>query len=316
MAFKVKPFSIKYGFAKVPNEIAFAKGLTSYEKITWIQLQALCITDQPRCFHGGLKQVATLANAPYSTLSRGVVSLREKGYLVEKDDGTLCLEVPEESVVVTVEAPEQEIPQAEDFSIAEEIESQKKRKPSGITQDAAWKDLCKSWNQHKPESWMLLDGRINLPVFIAIETHSKRLSITRDKMAGFVGQVAKGCKADEWWSQKTGVKISHVFGFGQKIKDTKFRDVERLQKLGNQHIVKFSWDDDNSIIEWYKEVCPGLTVEHVERIEMETGQEAWRHSQDHRGNGTVYLYKTHGEKWISHWSHRLDKKYPKCNIRP
>jgi hypothetical protein len=316
MAFKVQPLSIKCGFAKVPNEIAFAKDLTSIEKVTWIQLQALCLSDQPRWFHKGFKQAAELANVPYSTFSRGVASLREKGCLVENDFGTFQLLAPPEVAIAKVEISEPETPREEEFSIIEEVESQKRRKPSGVTQDAAWKDLCKSWNQHKPESWMLIDGRINLPVFIAIETHCKRLSITRDKMADFVGQVTKGCNVDEWWSQRTGIRISNVFGLGQKIKDTKFRDVEKLQKLGNQHIAKFSWDDDKSIVEWYKEVCPDLIVNRVERIDMETGQEAWRHSQDHRGNGTVYLYKTHGEKWISHWSHRLDKKYPKCNIRP
>lgn len=115
--------------------------------------------------------------------------------------------------------------------IAAEIEEQPKRKPTGLTEKDRWERIKEAWNKHKPEGYLQLDGSLNRPLLIAIDTQSKRLGIDRDDYDAFIGAVLRGAGADDWWSSKD-MNATKVFGFGANLDDKKFFNVEKLYKSG------------------------------------------------------------------------------------
>jgi len=141
-------------------------------------------------------------------------------------DGTKEIDEPSaEQVIEQVTEPEK--------LISADVEAQPKRESTGLSQKDRWEKIKAAWNSHKPERYLRLDGGINLPLFIAIETQSKRLGIDRDDYDAFIGAVCRGAAKDEWWSQRE-LKPTNVFGFGANLDDKKFENVEKLYQIGRR----------------------------------------------------------------------------------
>ena len=185
-------------FTQVPNNLLSCEHLNPNDKITWMRLASLCRNGRS---HSSIRTRGDIAKAlgiNFKTLESGLRRLKKNGGLVV-EDGEIVLTIPTEP------APEP--------TINDEIDDQPKRKHS-MTQKEAWELVKKGWNKNKPEAWMRLDGSVNMPLMIALETQTKRLEIERPDYERFVGQVCRGGGADSWWSKQT-MKASSVFGFGK-----------------------------------------------------------------------------------------------------
>jgi DNA-binding transcriptional regulator YhcF (GntR family) len=224
------------------------------------------------------EQLAKQLGKNSNTLERHWKKLTDAG-LIRWSSGKLELypfadgsELPE---VAEERAPEIE----EDLSIAEEVAKKAKRPSTGMSQADRWEAIKLAWNTHKPEGYMQLDGRINLPALIAVETQTKRLGIDRDDYDTFIGAVLRGAAADSWWSSKE-LKLTQVFGFGADLEDKKFESVERLYKAG----LKSSPAPKGDLIDWTNDqqvlraadlsVHNGIVHSRVSRIRVKEGAAA------------------------------------------
>lgn len=165
-------------------------------------------------------------NKPLKTFERHLRTLRELGLIEPTDDG-YRIQIGEQVLDLAAE----ELDVVPEKLIIAEIEEQPKRKPTGLSQKDRWELIKEAWNKHKPDNYLQLDGSVNTPVLIAIETQTKRLGVDRDDYDGFIGAVLRGAGADDWWSTKD-MTAAKVFGFGANLDDKKFFNVEKLYKSG------------------------------------------------------------------------------------
>jgi hypothetical protein len=335
---KLEPWNAACHFSKIPNEILFANALTPQERLTWCQLESICFGCNYKFFRRGFVEIASILSVPYTSLLRSIRGLKTKGYLEEFEDGHRLLvpwvydniqkveketpAAPEPPEKVKEEPPDtlepvKKAPQPEDFTIRNAVEEKPNQKPTGIEPKDSWKDLCEAWNKNKPDNWMLADGKYNPAVFMTLSEHCKRLDIPRSELPDFVGKVAKGCSVDEWWKDKSGICIPQVFGYYvAKLTDSKYQMVEKLYRLGVDEISKFSWNDDESILHYFRRACPDQTFKTVQRLSLETLDEACEHELEHRGKGIVYLYDCDDFGSRAHWSYHYDYRYPRCHHNP
>ena len=210
---------------------------------------------------------------PLSTWEKHVITLMEIGVLTA-DGEDYVVQVDGQ---IAEQVTEQVTEQGEQY-IAQEVAEQPKRRSTGLTQKDRWELIKAAWNEHKPESYLQLDGRVNLPVLIAVETQSKRLGVDRDDYDAFIGAVLRGAKADPWWGAQS-LKISNVFGFGAELDDKKFENVERLHKAGSALAPKVEkkqegWDNDQLLIDWYKKTCQAPDGLRILRLMVEDEAQA------------------------------------------
>jgi len=274
-------------FTQVPNDLINCPHLSAAEKITWMQLASVCRNGEAHFTLRSLGDVAKALDVPAAKLRTYVGRLVRAGGAV-KEQGGYRLTVP------TQEAPEP--------TIQEEIQEQPNRKHS-MTQKEAWELVKESWNKNKPESWLRLDGSMNLPVMIALETQAKRLEIQREQYGNFVGQVCRGATTDSWWSSQN-MKASSVFGFS-KVSDKKFENVEKLYKAGAAVESKIDYNCDADILARYHEKGHADRV-RVIRLEAEDQFAAGDHLNsipDEEYDPTaVYLYFAQGKERPVYWS--------------
>jgi hypothetical protein len=335
---KLEPWNATCQFSKIPNEILFANELTPQERLTWCQLESICFGRDYKLFRRGFVEIASIFSVPYTSLLRSIRGLKAKGYLEESEDGHRLLfpwaydeiqkveketpVAPEPLEKVKEEPPDilepvKKAPQPDDFTIRNAVEEKPNQKPTGIDPKDSWKDLCEAWNKNKPDNWMLADGKYNAAVFMTLSEHCKRLGIPRSELPDFVGQVAKGCSVDEWWKDKSGICIPQVFGYYvAKLTDSKYQMVEKLYRLGVNKISKFSWNDDQSILHYFRKACPDQTFKTVQKISLKTLDEACDHELEHRGNGVVFVYDCDDFGPRAHWSYHYDYRYPRCHHNP
>jgi hypothetical protein len=145
-----------------------------------------------------------------------------------------------------------------------------------MSQADRWEAIKLAWNTHKPEGYMQLDGRVNLPLLIAIETQTKRLKIDRDDYDTFIGAVLRGAAADDWWSAKS-MKASSLFGFSANIPDAKFENVEKLYRSGLRIEAPKAkpvvcWRDDASVLEFASQFKSRQAPTKVFRVRGATQQ--------------------------------------------
>jgi len=284
-------------FTLVPNELLFSD-LEPAQKITWMQLASLTRKGESRVFAKKLTGIAEELDICPRALRRMANILAGLG-AAGKDCDDLVLKIP------TAESIESQ----EDKSISHEIQDQAKRKPSGVTQADAWEAIKESWNKEKPESYFRLDGKVNLPVFIAFESQAKRLGIERPGYGKFTAQVLRGASNDDWWS-KRDIKISAVFGYSASIPDSKFTNVEKLYKLGGKlPDTKFSLRDDTAVLTWFNEKDPEHGWDSVEHVTIEEGDKTWDHDKLHRGGTVIYLYHAPETDRIHFWTLRSTAKF-------
>lgn len=280
-------------FTVVPNELLYCD-LDPTLKLVWIQLASLCRRGESIDFAKKVTGMAETLGVSAQGLRKSVNKMHRLG-AIRKEDGNMILVVP------TAEALEE----GESQSISAEVEEQPKRKPSGLSQNEAWELVKEAWNREKPESFFRLDGKSSLPHFIALETQAKRLGVERPQYGEFVTCVLRGACADEWWSTRE-MKLSSIFGFGNKTTDTKFENVEKLYKLGKKAPdTKFSLNDDTAVLRWYNQVDPERGWTHVERVELEDGEDYWAHAKETNDGNVIYLYNEPGSERVYAWTGKL-----------
>jgi hypothetical protein len=257
-------------YTQVPNSLIACPHLTPAHKVTWMQLASVCRNGQSHVTHNSIAKVAKALDLDYTNFRTAVNRLAKAGGIV-KEQGDWRLAVPSDS------APEP--------TIEDEVQEAPNRKHS-MTQKEAWELIKQGWNKEKPEAWMRLDGALNLPVYIAFETHAKRLEIEREQYADFAGQICRGGGAEEWWCKQT-MKASSVFGFG-KVADKKFENVEKLYKLGAKVEKKVDYQDDAEVFARY--AVYGYTRSKIERIQVKDYDEAAKIAVDHNPEDTFVLY--------------------------
>jgi len=276
--------NLKNDFTKVPNQLLEDQLLTVHEQILWIRLMSLTKGDSFVFQSAG--HAARLCGLGIDVFRDRRRSLASKGYL--KVDGRkirVTLPIGEESC--SSEKPENE-PQVE-AAIAEEMEKEPRRRPSGVTEKEAKAIIAEAWNAHKPDDYATISPSMNPATFIAIETQAKRLRHERPDYGKLIERVLKGCQEDKWWKERTGLKPNNLFGFG-KPEDKKFYNVERLYKIGSKVTDKFSWDNEESILAWYAKACPDRKFEKVVHLDVADAPASWDHDAEHRNGTTVFVY--------------------------
>ena len=275
-------------FTAVPNELLSCEFLSGANKVTWMQLASVCrdgVSDGR--MYRSLADVSRELRVDNCNFRVAVKRLIQAGG-AERDGGEIRLVIPD--------AP------AAPPTIEEEIQEQPKRKHS-MTQKEAWVLIKEGWNKAKPEEWLRLDGGLNLPVMIALETHAKRLNIERPDYGRFVAQVCRGATTDPWWG-KQNMKASSVFGFS-KVTDKKFENVEKLYKAGAKVEVKLDCSCDADIIARYHD--KGRTeLTKVIRLEAEDESAAIEHvtslPEADYDESAVYLYFAPGVDRPVYWT--------------
>ena len=245
-------------YTQVPNDLLTCEHLSAAHKLTWIQLASVCRNGRAHDGINSIKKIAATLGLDAGKFRTSVNRLVKAGGVI-KDGDEWQLVLPSE--------------QAPEPTIQDEIEEQVKRKHN-LTQKEAWELVKEGWNKSKPDTWLRLDGSMNLPVMIALETHTKRLGIERENYSAFVSQVCRGGGAENWWAAQA-MKASSVFGFS-KVTDKKFENVEKLYKLGASVEAKVDYGCDADILSRYHEKGHTNLVKVI-RHEAADGHEAEQH---------------------------------------
>jgi hypothetical protein len=235
MTLQVKrPFEVKERYTKIPNAFLRDSEIWAHPGAARAYLLLLSI-GPTRTFDNADGLAAYLGFS--GRAFRSILSKMRLLGLIEggQAQGTIVLksveELVEEDPFPEFDEPVVE-PEPEKLIIAE-VEEQPNRKPTGLSQKDRWELIKEAWNKHKPECYLQLDGAVNTPLFIAIETQSKRLGVDRDDYDAFIGAVLRGAGQDDWWSTKD-MSATKVFGFGADLDDKKFLNVEKLYQLGTK----------------------------------------------------------------------------------
>ena len=277
-------------FTKVSNDLLWNPNISAAHKITMLQLASLCFDGKSHKTIRSVADIAKVKSVKEGALRTSVNRAVKAGGIV-KDMGSLVIQVdgPAEEVIETIQ---------------DEIDEAPKRKHN-MTQKESWELVKKGWNKDKPEAWLRLDGSMNLPVMIALETHTKRLGVERENYEAFVAQVCRGAQADTWWS-KQNMKASSVFGFS-KVTDKKFENVEKLYKAGANVEGKIDYGCDADILARYHE--KGRTdLVKVIRLEAADRHEADQHlasiPDEEYDETAAYVYFSPTSERPVHWSYR------------
>lgn len=283
------------GFTQVPNALIKAR-LPAGLKVTWIQIASVAYKTRSGLVDGGLAGVARELGIGSSTFYKSVERLKDRGLLV-LDGQQLTLLIPNQS-------PEKKLaPRKEPETIAEEIAQEPNRKPSGVTKKESMAAIAEAWNEAKPESYMLMDKRMHPWLFIAIETHAKRLRIQRPDYPEMIRYILAACKEDSFWKDKP-FKGNNLFGWGNDIEDKKFTNVEKLYREGKA-ADRFSFKDHRKVLAWYNEKWPEITWTNVETMSVDEVSDAWQHDTDRDPEGIVILYtlkESDKPGTIYHWT--------------
>lgn len=282
----LKDFDVSGEFTKVPN------CLTRPDHPLWkfpgaMQLYLQLLSLSPRKGLEGQQHLANLLGINLPALRKNLARLRDLGFVTDE----MTLSLPGGKAAPVCE-PEK--------LIAQEVAAKPKRKPTELSREDRWEKIKKAWNDNRPETYVSLKGGVNLPLYLAIETHTASLEIDRDDYDTFIGAVLRGAKADPWWAEKD-FKATAVFGFGTELEDRKFENVEKLYRAGLatmprvEKLVDF-WSDDDKLVAWYRSTGPAPEGLRIERITVENESEAkdledWhRYSRNEPTRGNEVLY--------------------------
>jgi hypothetical protein len=291
-------------FTIIPNELLHSS-LSNATRSTWLMIASVA---RDGYFNDGrgMAYVAELYGIPYTTFISRVQRLKAAGGLVGNQHKCELI-IPGG----TVEPVEEEV-EEEEATIAEEIEVQPKRKPSGVTQKESMAQIKEAWNANKPEAFMLLDGKMHPSLFIAIETQAKRLGIERPDYGEFVGEVLRAAQVDPYWSV-ADMKPSRLFGWGTDIGDNKFRNVEKLYRSPVKAKVQVDYLDKDFWLSWY-DGYKDLT--DVEFKYADSYWDALDRVDEEVDPNTAYVWTKEGGKTPHHWTGRKDQTTRKFRDLP
>lgn len=259
-------------FTKIMNEVIFDQNLTHAEFRLWCRLLAL-----PKGSVQVLIDVAEIAEefgVSSTNFRKQRQGLKDKGYLVQEKN----------RLVVTI--PDQ------DF----------KPKEVKLTKEQQMReDLKGVWNSFKPDGYTRLRSPLSLDQVDTLKLHAEHNS--EPDLCKFLTAVLRGCKADDWWKDKS-FKPDNIFGTGTP-KQNKFTNVEKLFKLASSNqgqAALFDKNDDQCWLDWYE--SKGHAMTKVVRLEMERW-DAYDHETDNSEEGTIFVYSHEGD--LVHWSLKADR---------
>lgn len=275
----VKDFEVSDRFTKVPNDF-FEPGFFLWEVPGALRLYLQLLSLKAGLHDVPASDMWQLLGMVADTYRKNLRALEERNLVVvDKKLNTITLTLPAGACSSEPAAAEEPREPEPEKLIAKEVAAKPKRKPTDLSREDRWERIKKAWNDNKPETYMSLKGALNLPLYLAIETHTASLEVDRDDYENFVGAVLRGAKADPWWAEKD-FKATAVFGLGTELQDKKFENVEKLYKAGlatKPRVEKSSafWSDDEQVIAWYKSNVDGAPADmRVERIKVENDTEA------------------------------------------
>lgn len=274
-------------FVQTDKALLRCPHLTDGQKITWQLIASVCWHGESSKTINGWADVSKANGIEYKKFMDRLKSLKRAGGLITNEDGEWELVIPTAKHEPTIQ---------------DEVEDQGKRKHT-MTQKESWELVKKGWNKDKPEAWLRLDGAMNLPVMIALETHTKRLGIERPDYERFVAQLCRGAGTDAWWSRQT-MKASSVFGFS-KVSDKKFENVEKLYKLGASVESKIDYNCDADILARYHEkghdqLVKVIRLEAVDRLSAQ--EHLFGIPEDEYDATAAYVYFTENSERPVYWS--------------
>jgi len=266
-------------FTIVPNEL-LQSALSPSDKETWLMIASVT---RDGLFHDsrGMSAISESYGVPYKTFMTRVRRLKEKRV-------------------------------AQDLDIANEVQEQPNRKPSGIKQKDVMAEIKEVWNHHKPETYHRLDGGFPLPLFIAIETHAKRLGIERSEYAVFVTDVLRAANVDPWWSDKA-LKATSLFGWSADIDDKKFKSIEKLYKSPNKAKLLFDYFERSFWLKWYD------GYKDIDKIVFKTADDYWEaldRVEEEVDSKTAYIWYREGSQKPHHWTGHNDQTTRKFRYLP
>ena len=256
-------------FTKIMNEVIFDQELSHAEFRLWCRLLAVPKgADQVIVEIDDIAEQFGVSAAGFRKLRQG---LKDKGYLVQERS----------RLVVTI--PDQ------DF----------KPKEVKLTKEQQMReDLKGVWNSFKPDGYTRLRSPLSLDQVDTLKLHAEHNNEL--DLCKFLTAVLRGCKADDWWKDKS-FKPDNIFGKGTP-KQNKFTNVEKLYKLSGTKkatAALFDVNDDQCWLDWFESKT--LEMTKVVRLEMEQDDD-WIHQVDNDGDGTIYVY-TQGERLV-HWTYK------------
>jgi len=257
-------------FTRVLNSVIFDERLTAPEFRLWCQLAAMP-RGQKMIDLSKVDDIAAECGLDRDTCRDRRRSLKNKGFL----------RIEGQKIVVT-------IPDA-DF------------KPAEVKLDKEQQlrhDLRDTWNNSKPEAFSKQKNPMAEKQVKTLVEHMKHNE--QQDPCKFLATVLKGCKADDWWKEKS-LNFNNVFGTGSP-KQNKFTNVEKLFKLAGSkkgQNALFDYKDDQCWIDWFQ--SKGHEMTKVVRIEMER-YDAWEHQAAHDGDKTIYIYNQ-GTRLV-HWTYK------------
>ena len=262
-------------FTRIPNEVIFNTDLTAAEFRLWCQLAALPKGDEAATVNT-VDKLAGLCGVDRDSCRDRRRNLKDKGFI--RNEG--------KDIVVTI--PD------EGF----------KPKEVKLTKEQQLRhDLRDIWNKNKPDGYSKLKNPLAVGQIETLKQHAGHNGVTN--LGQFLASVLKGCKAEDWWKDKT-LNFGNVFGTGSP-KQNKFTNVEKLFKLAGSskgRAALWDFDSDQDWIDWFE--AKGHTMKQVARLEMEQ-DDAWVHQVDNEGDGTIYVYSAEGR--VVHWTYKESQSH-------
>ena len=273
---ELSPTKPTTNFTKASNEILLSTELSDQEKITWLQLQSLCIGDKTTNF-AGMSEVASELCRGLRSLQRTIKLLEERG-LVERDGSNLTLFLPSD-----VKEPEE------------------KKQSKEAARIAAARAAQSAWNDNAPDSYVRIRKVLSLKVIKAIEIHMAHLK-AEGTVADFIKTVCKGAKAHVKFWANANARPEWIFGAGDPT-EKKIGHVSELYRLGTSAkgtAASFDVNDDACWLEWF--ASKELEVAEVARLVMDRF-DAWTHESENEGNKILYIYSNKDGDLV-HWTYK------------
>ena len=235
-------------FTMLPNELLRADCcLQPREIIVWAALQSLCREEGPDGYESDhfsrQADIARFLGITTTTLSRRLKDLRKCGALIELENGDWELAIPTITIDQRKNMAYSGLPGTESETMIGEEQAKLDKRPKTLSETDRKGLIRDAWNKHLPEGdiWIKIDGSVPPQAYWAIEEQTKFLNHDRDDYDGFIGQVCRGLKTNEYWMHRrtAPAKMWSVFGYLDRFKgekhltDSVFRRVKELYLMGN-----------------------------------------------------------------------------------
>ena len=271
---RVIPAKPNSNFTQVPNEILFAVELTTQDKLTWAQLQSLCLNDD--LVAGSVTQLAARIGMEPRNLQRQVQNLVRKG-AVTRDRHQYRLET--------------QINKAN-------LSGKQDKLPQWLAEEQLCEECREIWNKKKPVSAPSLDKF--KPEFLkTLRVYAERFDCDEKTV---LRKVLKGSNADAFRRDKNWGFVN-IFGSGNPTQQ-KQQIVEKVYKLGcsaKGQAAGFDPEDDDCWLDWY--ASKNHDMKRVVRINEDDRVNAWNHQVEHQGDQVIYIYM-HSEGFLTHWTYK------------